>query len=114
MRPGLDDVKAVAAASIDVEKCAGPVLLVSGGDDQVWPTARMCDMLTARMADHGSSHRISHLHYPGAGHMLFPYARPADTQVPEMSTDFGGSADEDAAAHADAWPKVIQSLRGDL
>jgi hypothetical protein len=35
MAPGLDDVKAVAAATIEVEKCTGPVLLVSGGDDQV-------------------------------------------------------------------------------
>jgi hypothetical protein len=45
--------------------------------------------------------------------MLFPYTRPADTQVPEMPTDFGGSADKDAAAHADAWPKVLQCLRAD-
>jgi dienelactone hydrolase len=107
------DAAAVAAATIEVEKCTGPVLLVSGGDDHVWPTARMCEMLTARMASYGKRDRITHLHYPTAGHMLFPYSRPSDTQVPEMLTDFGGSPDNDAAAHADAWPTVLRCLRGD-
>lgn len=107
------DAEIVDAARIEVEKCTGPVLLVSGGDDRVWPTARMCEMLTDRMASHGKSDRITHLHYPKAGHMLFPYSRPADTLVPEMLTDFGGSPDEDAAAHVDAWPRVLRCLRGD-
>lgn len=107
------DPEGVHAATIEVEKCTGPVLLVSGGDDRVWPAARMCEMLTDRMASYGKSDRITHLHYPKAGHMLFPYFRPADTLVPEMLTDFGGSPEEDAAAHVDAWPRVLRCLRGD-
>jgi dienelactone hydrolase len=113
MNAGLSDAEAVVAATIEIEKCAGPLLLVSGGDDHVWPTARMCEMLTARMTSNGKSDRITHLHYPKAGHMLFPYSRPTDTLVPEMLTDYGGSPDEDAAAHADAWPTVLRCLRGD-
>ena len=113
MEAGLaQDAEVVDAASIEVEKCTGPVLLVSGGDDHVWPTAKMCEMLTDRMASHGKSGRITHLHYPKAGHMLFPYSRPADTLVPAMLTDYGGSLDEDAAAHVDAWPRVLGCLCG--
>jgi dienelactone hydrolase len=110
MEPGLNDVAAVNQATIAVERCTGPVLLVSGGSDRVWPTSRMCTMLTERMSRHGRRDAISHLDYPRAGHMLFPYSRPADTLVPEMLTDFGGSPEADAAAHADAWPKVLGSL----
>ena len=64
------------------------------------------------MSSHGRRGAIGHLHYPRAGHMLFPYSRPPDTLVPEMSTDYGGSAEADAAAHADAWPQVLRCLRG--
>jgi pimeloyl-ACP methyl ester carboxylesterase len=112
MKAGLDDVEVADAATIAVEKCTGPVLLVSGGDDRVWPTARMCNMLVDRMAGRSRGDRIRHLHYPRAGHMLFPYSRPADTQVPEMPVDHGGSPEDDAAAHADAWPTVLACLRG--
>jgi dienelactone hydrolase len=114
MQAGLrSDAEVLAAAMIEVEKCTGPVLLISGGDDHVWPTAAMCGMLTDRMARYGKSDRITHLHYPQAGHMLFPYSRPADTQVPDMLTDLGGGADADEAAHVDAWPKVVRCLRGE-
>ena len=113
MEPGLDDSEAVDLSMIAVERCAGPVLLVSGGDDHVWPTARMCAMVAERMSSHGRRDEIRHLNYPRAGHMLFPYSRPPDTQVPEMSTDYGGSPEDDAAAHADSWPAVLGCLRGD-
>jgi len=67
MEAGLrKDAEALNAAMIDVEKCTGPVLLISGGDDHVWPTATMCEMLTDRMARFGKSDRIAHLHYPNA------------------------------------------------
>ena len=111
MEAGLQNTEAVNAAMIAIEQCAGPVLVVSGGDDHVWPTTRMCQMLTKRMAGHGRGDEIIHLNYPKAGHLLFPYSRPADTQVPDMPTDYGGDPDADAAAHADAWPSVIRCLR---
>jgi len=112
MEPGLDDAAALDAAAIPVERCTGPVLLVSGGDDRVWPTTRMCAMVTARMSSHGRGDAIRHLNYPRGGHMLFPYSRPPDTLVPEMLTDFGGSLEDDTAAHASAWPEVLRNLRG--
>jgi dienelactone hydrolase len=111
MEPGLEDAAAVEKAAIAVERCTGPVLLVSGGDDHVWPAARMCAMLSERMATHGRRDAIRHLNYARAGHMLFPYSRPPDTVVPEMLTDFGGSPEADAAAHAAAWPEALRLLR---
>lgn len=112
MEAALNDAQSLDAAAIAVEKCAGPVLLISGGDDHVWPAARMSEMLTDRMASRGRRDRIKHLHYPQAGHMLFPYTRPTDTAVPEMPMDLGGNPDADAAAHLDAWSAVVGCLLG--
>jgi dienelactone hydrolase len=108
---GLADAPAVQRAAIAIERATGPVLLVSGGDDRVWPTGRMCEQLVARLARHGRAGDVVHLHYPSAGHMLFPYTRPSDTLIPAMPADLGGSPAADAAAHRAALPAVVAHLR---
>jgi dienelactone hydrolase len=115
MRPvverGLENTGAVERAAIAVEKAAGPLLVLSGGDDGVWPAQRMCEMLVARMLAHGRHDDITHLHYPAAGHMLFPYTHPSDVTFPPFPFDPGGTAEADADAHASAWPAVVAHLR---
>jgi dienelactone hydrolase len=109
---GLADAAAVLRAAIAVERATGPLLLVSGGDDRVWPTGRMCRQVVERMTQHGRGEDVRHLHFPRAGHMLFPYTRPSDTLIPALPADLGGSPEADAAAHRDAWPAVLAHLRG--
>lgn len=108
---GLADVAAVERATIAVERATGPMLLVSGGDDRVWPTGRMCEQVVARMTRYGRAHDVVHLHYPRAGHMLFPYVRPSDTLIPAMPAELGGTPEADAEAHRAAWPAVVAHLR---
>ena len=108
---GLDNHDAVERAAIEVERATGPLMLVSGGDDRVWPAKRMCDMIVARMSVRGRRRDVVHLHYPAAGHMLFPYTRPSDVTFPPFPAELGGTPDADAAAHASAWPKVVAHLR---
>jgi uncharacterized protein len=107
----LDDQDAVERSAIAVERARGPLLLVSGGDDRVWATGRMCEMIVGRMSRHGQSGDVKHLHYPRAGHMLFPYQHPSDAMFPAYPFDVGGSAIDDAAAHAAAWGQVVEHLR---
>lgn len=109
---GLAAAAAVQRAAIAVERATGPLLLVSGGEDQVWPTGRMCEQLVERMKEHGRAAHVRHLHFPRAGHMLFPYTRPSDTLMPALPAALGGSAEADAAAHRAAWPTVLAHLRG--
>lgn len=45
----LEDERAVAAGSIAVEKINGPVLVVSGADDQMWPSTRFSEMVIERL-----------------------------------------------------------------
>lgn len=110
----LDDRDAAERAAIPSERAHGPLLLVSGGDDRVWATGRMCRMIVDRMSKHARGSDVKHLHYPNAGHMLFPYIRPSDAMFPAFPMDLGGTADDDLAAHADAWPQVIEHLRSSL
>ena len=105
---GLDNSDAVAAAAIQIERATGPALLISGGDDGVWPATRMCTMLTDRMRAAGRAHSVRHLSFPRAGHALFP--GPPEESGP-MRLDFGGSEGSAVAAHATAWPQVVQHLR---
>ena len=110
---GLDDGEAVDQAVIPVERASGPLLLISGGDDRMWPAARMCEMVVDRMRGVGRGHLVRHLHFPRAGHVLFPYEPPKEAQGPPVSFDLGGSAEAAMDAHASAWPEVVRHLRGE-
>lgn len=101
----LEDAEVVARAAIPVEQSSGPLLLLSGQDDHVWPSARMADMLVARLAGHGRAAAIDHTSYAGAGHaLLSPPANP--TSSPAAGLDMGGNPDADTRARTDAWDRI--------
>jgi uncharacterized protein len=107
---GLENLGAVEDAAIAVELAAGPILVISGGDDHLWPAERMCRMLVDRMCRHGRSD-VTHLNYPEAGHALFPLVNQSRRSVaPPFELDFGGSPDVNAAAHRHAWERVLEHL----
>jgi acetyl esterase/lipase len=54
--------------ALPVEGVRGPVLLVSGGDDGLWPAAVGAAHLARRLAARGVP--VRHLNYPGAGHAI--------------------------------------------
>jgi uncharacterized protein len=104
---GLDGI-ADEAAVIPVERAIGPVLLVSGGDDRMWPAERMCRMVVDRMRANGRERDVQHLSFPEAGHVLFPY--DAGGAPPPMPFDLGGNPVAAERAHAIAWPEVVRTL----
>lgn len=106
---GLKDAEAVAAAAIPVEAIRGAVLLISGGDDQLFPSAQMGEMVMARLAEHAFALPYEHLTYPDAGHNLFAPYLPT-TLANSGVTRLGGTPEADALANADAWPKVLAFL----
>lgn len=84
-------------AFIKVERMNAPVLLLSGGDDKLWPAERMALMLVERFASHSYPHTVYQINYPKAGHwLLAPYleSNTEDPQLQDQRTfDFlGGSA----------------------
>ena len=106
-----------AAAVIPVERIHGPLVLISGGDDQLWPAGLLADLVVRRLGAHGQAVRVRHLHYPAAGHLAGrPPGLPAVPPAPPHPADgrrylLGGTGAADAASGADAWPQVVDFLR---
>jgi len=61
---------AVDKASIAVENIGGPILLLSGSDDKMWPSATMAAAICERLDEHEFPHPYEHVDYPDAGHTL--------------------------------------------
>ena len=108
---GLDGVQPDDAAIIPIERAAGPVLLISGGDDRMWPARRMCQLLVDRAQRFGRDHLVRHLDFADAGHALFAVEPDTELKSP-LPVDLGGSEAATARAHASAWPEVIRTLLG--
>lgn len=106
---GLDAVATDDAAIIPIERATGPVLLISGGDDRMWPASRMSRMLVERARRFGRGHLVRHLDFPEAGHALFAVDAATELKQP-IPFDLGGSESAQASAHEVAWPQVRRVL----
>ena len=69
----LKQQEAVKKAEIQVEKINGPVLLLSGTEDKMWPSVEMCEMICHRLRKKGFKHKYEHVKYDKAGHTLNEY-----------------------------------------
>jgi dienelactone hydrolase len=95
-------------AIIPVERTNGPILLISGDDDQMWPSARMGDQIMERLAAHHHPFRSRHCHYPGAGHLMRPPGLP--TSVLQGKFALGGRGPTQAGANRAAWSETLAFL----
>jgi uncharacterized protein len=95
-------------ALIPAELVPGPILLVTAGADQVWPSADMARALSRRLREHSDLHGYTILEYSEAGHSLgylLPQLPPG--LLPQEISD----AATDKAARADAWPRAVEFIR---
>lgn len=91
-----------AAARIPVETYRGELMLIAGGKDAQWNAERQSRNIVAARQAAGLKTEL--LFYPDAGHDLIGDGGPRD------SPRSGGSPEANAAARADAWPKVVAFL----
>ncbi len=96
----------VAAATIPVELIQGDVVLVAGGDDQVWPSVQFAASCSDRRAERGLATTV--LALPDAGHRIRLPGEPEVTAGARMAR--GGSPEADARAGTLAWPAVVDVL----
>jgi dienelactone hydrolase len=119
-RSGLRNRQAVERAAIQVENIRGPMLLISGGDDHLWPAAEMSEAIIARLQRNGSAHAAEYLHFAHAGHMLRYPNLPVTARnsrnkhLRGARFSFGGTSAADADAQATAWRRAIAFLRANL
>jgi acetyl esterase/lipase len=71
------------AAAIEVERIAGSILLICGGDDQLWPSDLNARRIAARLCEH--RHEVLVLEYPRAGHSSVSYALPGMPRLVSFS-----------------------------
>jgi dienelactone hydrolase len=102
--------KAPPKAAIAVERINGPVLLVSGRDDRLWPSTAMADAMMARLDQAKFRFRHTHLAYDHAGHACFGEPPAPGVEIPPRIVQLGGTIEGNVAARADSWPKVLAFL----
>jgi dienelactone hydrolase len=119
-RSQLRDARAVERTTIPVEKIRGPVQLVSGVDDQMWPSSDLADIALRRLETHRHPFPFRHIKYREAGHtILVPYWPLSELRVLTLARvegvqDYllsqGGTAKADAEAGVDAWRDLLAFL----
>ena len=95
----ITQTKMVAKAAIEVENINGPILLLSGTDDAMWPSTRMCEMIVIRLKANKFPHWYKHYAYEDAGHSL------NDRGV------FGGTIEGNRLARIDSNQRVMNFLK---
>lgn len=114
----LADWASVSRAAIPVEKSRGPVLMLSGVDDAMWPSSLLSELAVARFAGVENAPFYKHLAFAEAGHrFLLPTLpgtvtsgrHPADGQIYE----YGGTPLGNAKAARLAHRAMIHWLRGE-
>jgi acetyl esterase/lipase len=100
--------------TIPVEKIQGPVLLVGGADDRLWPSCHFVAMVSERLRAKSHPFHDEAVCYPGAGHLvagLFGYPTTFPFyQASEGWVALGGSPQ----AQADAQRKQMEKVESFL
>jgi dienelactone hydrolase len=109
----------LAEATIPIERCGGPVLLLSAEDDAMWPSVALSEIIVERGVAAGATREIRHLRYGDAGHTFttpagFPIARAAVHPLSHQYYAYGGSLAGNAHASADSWTEILQFLHNSL
>lgn len=95
-----------AVAAIRAEDIAGVLVLITGGDDQVWPSVAFAEDLAARRAARSLDTVV--VTHPAAGHRLLLPGEAAVVGGQAMAR--GGSPNADAELGALAWPEITRAL----
>lgn len=84
-------------ARIPVEQIQVPLLLLSGGQDSIWPATEMAEQVCAQMQK-SSPNNCSHIDYPDAGHLL------------NEQRMMGGTQESNSAANQASQQEIIKFL----
>jgi len=126
--PVPDDPAALERVSIPVERIRGPVLLLSAGQDGMWPGAVYSQVAADRLSRSRHPFPFSHQVLEAAGHAIAgPPAPSADgaggpadadggttSPGPGVTFELGGTAAATRAARAQAWRATVGFLREHL
>jgi dienelactone hydrolase len=102
------------AAVIPVARIRGPVLLLAGADDQLWPSPGYARAIMAALAAHHDPYRHQLREFAGAGHVA-GFAMPYDAGSARItegrdSLSVGGTPVANSMAETGAWRDALAFL----
>jgi len=96
----------VPAATIPVERIAGDVVLVAGGDDALWPSVLFAEAVRRRRTAHDLETIV--VSHPDAGHRV---VLPGEPVLPlSQRLAWGGAEEADVELGRRAWPEITAIL----
>jgi len=109
------DPATVEKAAIPVEKISGPILLISGTDDRIWPAEEFCAAIMARLKKAGFPYEVKHLSVEKGGHSsCIPFLVTANRGLLIDGDPSGGSPQADARGGYRSWAETLAFLRRHL
>ena len=101
----------VPQAAIRVERIKGPILLISAGDDHIWPSTPMARDVMTRLSEREHPFPSAHLSFDDAGHFIH---LPGYTLTVPFEGKFGGTVSADARARKEGWQVLLSFLEAHL
>lgn len=104
---------------IPVERIEAPILLLSGADDHVWPSAAFSELVFQRIKKLKPGHPCLHRPFPDAGHFLgpefgFPHQPTTQLIFQDPATNLrrssGGTKSHQAHAQRESWRCFLDFL----
>lgn len=110
---GLASTHDIEPATIKVENTNGPVFLVAGTDDQVWPAADFADSVCERLKEKEHGFPCELVKVEGAGHLVgMPFLPAAETAGNLLFTC--SDIEKSTMAVIDAWESMITFFKKHL
>ncbi len=106
----VDDPASVERVTIPVETINGPVMLIAGEADELWPSAGLSQFAWDRLRTAYRAWPDEFLTYPGAGHLIQPPYQPMNFARSFNGLPFGGNARDDTYAGANSWQAILNML----
>jgi dienelactone hydrolase len=109
------DSATIKKAVIPVENIAGPILLISGTDDQIWPSGDFFAAIVTRLKHARFLYDVKHLSIEKGGHMsVLPFLVTANRGMLIDGDPSGGSPQADARGGYRSWAETIAFLHRHL
>jgi len=111
----LHDWQRVRAATMPLQECRSRVLLISGTNDEVWPSALFGELAASSLRSRAGGARQEHVVLPGAGHRFLPPVLPASvTTVRHAQAGerlaLGGTPSANARSGRAAYAAMLRTL----
>jgi pimeloyl-ACP methyl ester carboxylesterase len=96
--------------AIPVERIHGPVMLLSGADDQIWPSSMMSERIMTRLHSHNHEYPDQSVTFENVGHPIPYLYLPTRGNWQDSPFAVGGTPEGMAKAQAQAGPQILKFL----